>query len=68
MERIRREVIKKSGVHQASNKNICAPSECKGRQIYILSSFDLVRALEIHDVAHACLMNSMRTSNGHEHP
>ena len=33
----------------------------KGHQLYILLSFDLVRALEIDDVARAWLMNSVRT-------
>ena len=44
---------KKSGGHPASNKNIRRSSYRKGHQLYILLSFDSVRALKIHDVARA---------------
>ncbi len=42
----------------------------KGNQLYILLSFDSVRALEIHDVARAtsCIAREMRSSNGRERP
>ena len=55
MERIRKgsDLPKKSGGHRASNKNIRGSSYRKGHQLYILSSFDSVGALEIHDVARA---------------
>ena len=69
-----KEVIcrKKSGGHRASNKNIRRSSYRKGHQLYILLSFDLVRALEIHDVARAtsciaCALE-MRSSDGRESP
>ena len=69
-----KEVIcqKKSGGHQASNKNIRRSSYCKGHQLYILLSFDSVRALEIHDVACAtsciaCALE-MRSNIGRERP
>ena len=74
MERIRKgsDLPKKSGAHRASNKNIRRSSYRKGHQFYILLSFDLVRALEIHDVARAmsciaCALE-MRSSNGRERP
>ena len=35
---------------------------------YILLSFDSVRALEIHDMARTCLMNSVRARDGRERP
>ena len=62
---------KKSGGHRASHKNIGRSSYRKGHdQLYILFSFDSVRALEIHDVTPAtsciaCALD-MRSSNGHE--
>ena len=63
---------KKSGGHQASNKNIRRSSYRKGHQLYILLSFDSVRALEVHDVARAmsCIAcaREMRSSNGRERP
>ena len=63
---------KKSEGHRASNKNIRRSSHRKGHQLYILLSFDSVRAREIHDVARAtpciaCALE-MRCSNGREHP
>ena len=64
MERIKKgsDLPKKSGGHQASNKNIRTPILRKGHQLYINFCWvlDLVRVLE-NDVAHACLMNSVRT-------
>ena len=56
---------KKIGGHRASNNNIRRSSYRKGHQLYILSSFDLVHALEVHDVARAL---EMRSSNGRERP
>ena len=55
MEIIRKgsDLPKKSGGHQASHKNIRRLSYHKGQQLYIFSSFDSVRTLEIHDVARA---------------
>ena len=52
MERIRKggDLPKKSGGHRASNKNIRRSSYSKSHQLYILLSFDLVRALEIRHV------------------
>ena len=49
-----------------------APSYSKGHQLYILLSFDSVRALEIHGMARAtsyiaCALE-MRSSNGRERP
>ena len=74
MERIRKEsdLPRKSGGHRASNKNIRTSSYRKGHQLYILLSFNSVRALEIHDVARAtsciaCALE-MRSSNGRERP
>ena len=76
MERIRKgsDLTKKSGGHRASNKNIRRSSYRKGHQLYILSSFDSVRALEIpvHDMARAtsciaCALE-MPSSNGCERP
>ena len=73
-ERIRKgsDLPKKSGGHQASNKNIRRSSYCKGHQLYILLSFDSVRALEIHDVACAtsCIVCAleMRSNIGRERP
>ena len=68
MERIR----KGSGGHRASNKNIRRSSYRKGHQLYILLSFDSVRAIEIQDVARAtsCIAcaQKMRSSNGRERP
>ena len=63
---------KKIGGHRASNKNIRRSSYRKGHQLYILLSFDSVRALEIHDVARAtsciaCALE-MRSGNGRERP
>ena len=59
MERIRKESHlpkkKNSCGHWASNKDIRTPSLRKDLQLYILLSFDPVRALEIRDVAPACL-------------
>ena len=69
-----KEVIcrKKSGGHRASNKNIRRSSYRKVHQLYILLSFDSVRALEIRDVASAtsCIACAieMRSSNGRERP
>ena len=62
----------KSGGHRASNKSIRRSSYRKGHQLYILLSFDSVRALEIHGVACAtsriaCALE-MRSSNGRELP
>ena len=72
MERIRKgsDLPKKSGGHRASNKNIRRSSYHKGHQLYILLSFDSVRALEVDDVACAksciaCALE-MRSSNGRE--
>ena len=74
MERIRKrsDLPKKSGGHRASNKNIRRSSYRKGHQLYVLLSFDSVRALEIHDVARdtsciACALE-MCSSNGRERP
>ena len=74
MERIRKgsDLPKISGGHRASNKNISRSSYRKGHQLYILLRFDLVCALEIHDVARAtsciaCALE-MRSSNGRERP
>ena len=77
MERIRKgsDLPKKSGGHRASNKNIKFRSRSsyrKGHQLYILMSFDSVRALEIDDVARAtsciaCALE-MRSSIGPERP
>ena len=74
MERSEKEVIrgKKNGGHSASNKNVRRSSYRKGHQLYILLSFDSVRALEKHDVARAtsriaCALE-MRSSNGRERP
>ena len=56
MERIRKGSDlpkKKSGGQRASNKNSRGSSYRKGHQLYILLSFDSVRALEIHDLARA---------------
>ena len=52
MERIRKgsDLSKKSGGHRAFNKDIRRLSYGKGHQLYILLSFDSVRALEMHDV------------------
>ena len=64
MKRIRKgsDLPNKSGGHRASNKNIRRSSYRKGHQLYILLSFDSVRALEIHDVARATdVMYSVRT-------
>ena len=63
---------KKSGGHRASNKNIRRSSYRKGHQLYILLSFDSVRALETHDVARAtsriaCELET-RSSNGRKRP
>ena len=74
MERIRKgsDLPKKKWGHRASNKNIGKPSYRKSHQLYILLSFDSVRALEIHDVARATLSIAcaleMRSSNGRERP
>ena len=51
---------KKGGGHRACNKNIRISSYRKGHQLYILLSFDSVRALGIHDVARH-VMYSVRT-------
>ena len=74
MERIRKgsDLPKKSGGHRASNKDIRRSSYRKVHQLYILLSFDSVRALEIHDVARAtsriaCALE-MRGNNGRERP
>ena len=74
MERIRKgsDLPKKSGGHRASNKNISRSSYRKGHQLYILLSFDLVRALEIHDVTRttsciACALE-MRSSIEYKRP
>ena len=59
---------KKSEGHRASNKDIRRSSYPKDHQLYILLTFDSVRALEIHDVARAtsCIAcaQEMRSSNG----
>ena len=63
---------KKNGGQRACNKNIRRSSYRKGHQLYILLSFDSVRAIEIHHVARAtsCLACAleMRSSNGRERP
>ena len=63
---------KKIGGHWASNKNIHGSSYRKSYQLYILLSFDSVRAVEIHDVTQAmsCIAYAleMRSSNGRERP
>ena len=60
------------GVTKHPIKHIRRSNYRKGHQLYILLSFDLVRALEIHDVARAtsCIayVLEMRSSNGHERP
>ena len=74
MERTRKgsDLPKKSGGHRASNKNITRSSYRKGHQLYILLSFESVRALEIHDVARAtsCIACALevRSSSGRERP
>ena len=74
IERIRKgsDLPKKSEGHRASNKNIRRSSYRNSHQLYILLSFDSVRALEIHDVEGAtswvaCALE-MRSSNGRERP
>ena len=74
MERIRKgsDLPKKSGGHRASNKNYSQIKLPKGHQLYVLLSFDSVRALEIYDVANAtsciaCALE-MHSSNGRERP
>ena len=56
---------KKSWGHRASNKNIRRSSYRKGHQLFILLSFDSVRALEIHDVARH-VMYSVRTRDAQQ--
>ena len=60
---------KKSGGHRASNKNIRTPSQRKGHQLYILSSFRLsARAWKWRGTYvywMACALE-MRSSNGRE--
>ena len=74
MERITKgsDLPKKSVSHRASKTNSSRSGYRKGHQLYILLSFDLVRALEIHDVARAtsCIASALelRSSNGRERP
>ena len=60
------------GVSEHPTKIFADQVDRKGHQLYILLSFDLVRALEIHDVARAtsCIewALEMRSSNGRERP
>ena len=67
MERITKgsDLPKKSGGHRASNKNSGRSSYRKGHELYILLSFDSVRALEYTCIACAI---EMRSSNGRERP
>ena len=52
--------LEKVGVTEHPRK-IFAQQVSKGHQLYILLSFDSVRALKIHHVERACLMNCERT-------
>ena len=67
MERIIKgsDLPKKSGGHRVSNKNIRRSSYRKGRQHYILLSFDSSGARATSCIA--CALE-MRSSNGREHP
>ena len=63
---------KKVGVTEHPTKIFADQVTEKGHQLYILLSFDSVRALKIHDVAHAtsCIACALeiRSSNGRERP
>ena len=74
MERVRKgsNLPKKKWGSPSIQQKFRRSSDRKGHQLYILLSFDPVRALEIHDVARArscvtCALE-MRSSNGRERP